>query len=91
MTYPCLDCLPVLIVKSVMLLVDATKTFQAIKAWWQEMAYQNSVGEVSSRTPQGSLSRKITMDFERGDSSILSTLLNFLYIINLLSISITFL
>ncbi|XP_033148066.1 abnormal spindle-like microcephaly-associated protein homolog isoform X5 [Brassica rapa] len=44
---------------------DATKTFQAIKAWWQEMAYQNSVGEVSSRTPQGSLSRKITMDFER--------------------------
>lgn len=55
------------------------------------MAYQNSVGEVSSRTPQGSLSRKITMDFERGDSSILSTLLNFLYIINLLSISITFL
>ncbi|XP_009135289.1 abnormal spindle-like microcephaly-associated protein homolog isoform X1 [Brassica rapa] len=47
---------------------DATKTFQAIKAWWQEMAYQNSVGEVSSRTPQGSLSRKITMDFERGDS-----------------------
>ncbi|XP_013616798.1 PREDICTED: abnormal spindle-like microcephaly-associated protein homolog isoform X4 [Brassica oleracea var. oleracea] len=47
---------------------DATKTFQAIKAWWQEMAYQNSVGEVSSRTPLGSLSRKITMDFERGDS-----------------------
>lgn len=82
----------VLILKSVMLLVDATKTFQAIKAWWQDMAYQNqnSVGEVRSHTPQGSLSRKCTMDFERGDSSILSTLLN-LYIISLLSVSITFL
>ncbi|CAH8345693.1 unnamed protein product [Eruca vesicaria subsp. sativa] len=44
---------------------DATKTFQAIKAWWQDMASQNSVGEVSSHTPQSSLSRKCTMDFER--------------------------
>ncbi|KAG2238758.1 hypothetical protein Bca52824_091998 [Brassica carinata] len=46
---------------------DATKTFRAIKAWWQDMANQNqnSVGEVISHTPQGSLSRKCTMDFER--------------------------
>ncbi|KAF8096935.1 hypothetical protein N665_0298s0006 [Sinapis alba] len=46
---------------------DATKTFRAIKAWWQDMANQNqdSVGEVISHTPQGSLSRKCTKDFER--------------------------
>ncbi|KAJ0239472.1 Binding / calmodulin binding protein [Hirschfeldia incana] len=46
---------------------DATKTFRAIKAWWQDMANQNqnSVGEVIRHTPQGSLSRKCTIDFER--------------------------
>ncbi|CAB79137.1 putative protein [Arabidopsis thaliana] len=46
---------------------DATKRFQAIKAWWQDMANQNqiSVGKANSHTLQGSLSRKCTTDSQR--------------------------
>lgn len=51
---------------------------------------QNSVGKTSIHTLQGSLSSKCTTDFQRGDSSSISTLLN-IYSINLLSITITFL
>ncbi|XP_019087800.1 PREDICTED: abnormal spindle-like microcephaly-associated protein homolog [Camelina sativa] len=46
---------------------DATKKFQAIKAWWQDMASQNqnSVGKTNSYTLQDSLSTKCTKDSQR--------------------------
>ncbi|CAH2078334.1 unnamed protein product [Thlaspi arvense] len=44
---------------------DATKRFQAIKAWWQDMASQNqsSVGKLSSQTLPGTF--KCTTDVQR--------------------------
>ncbi|EFH46120.1 hypothetical protein ARALYDRAFT_492692 [Arabidopsis lyrata subsp. lyrata] len=46
---------------------DTTKSFQAIKAWWQDMANQNqnSVGKASNDTLQSSLSSKCTTDSQR--------------------------
>ncbi|XP_024005160.1 abnormal spindle-like microcephaly-associated protein homolog isoform X2 [Eutrema salsugineum] len=52
---------------------DATKSFQAIKAWWQDMANQNqnSVRKASSHTLQDSLSSKCTTDFQRGAAVVI--------------------
>ncbi|EOA15912.1 hypothetical protein CARUB_v10004007mg [Capsella rubella] len=52
---------------------DSTKRFQAIKAWWQDMASQNqnSVGKASSYTLQDSLSTKCTTDFQRETAAVI--------------------